>query len=239
MIKATRGKSFRLLVTISDYLSECYRELGVPPEKLLVLPDAVDLNLFACPSTLPPNPYNEKKPIVAYIGHLYDYKGIPTIIETASLLPDIVFHLIGGWPEDVERQRARVENKGLKNVVLHGLIQHSRIPPFLWHSDVLLLPPSLDHPSAKWTSPVKLGEYLASGTPIVATSIPALLDWLSEEEVQFVKPDSPESMAEGILKILDNPERGQMLSKNGILKSQNLSYERRAERLLKLSGLGS
>lgn len=230
--QATRYPGFKLLVTISRILAQYYIAQGVPADKVIVLPDAVDLVLFSRPEQLPPSPYQKSSPHVTYAGHLYDYKGIPTVLATAALLPDVQFHLVGGLPEDIKRQRDRVEGMGLHNVTLHGLKPQVEVPPYLWHADVLLLPPSQYHPSAVWTSPLKLGEYLASGTPVVATSIPALRDWLTDDEVKFVEPDNAEALAEGIMDVLKDPDYAARLSRNGIKKAQTLSYEHRAQTIL-------
>jgi glycosyltransferase involved in cell wall biosynthesis len=238
LVDATRHRAFRLWVTISQRLADHYHSLGVPMEKLIVLPDAFDLDLFQRPARLPPRPYPGGAPVVAYTGHYYeDYKGIPTVLEAAALLPEVQFHLVGGQPQEVARHQARIQEMGLGNVTLHGLKPHSEVPPFLWHADVLLMPPSARHPSAAWTSPVKLGEYLASGTPIVATAIPALRDWLTDEEVEFVAADNAEAMAAGIRHLLDNRARAEALSQAGIRKARELSYERRTEAILKRVGL--
>lgn len=234
-VSATHHKAFRLWITISKNLSDYYLSIGVPKEKLVVLPTGMDFQLFQRPPELPPNPYNKKGPVAAYIGHLYEYKGIPTIIDAASLLPNIDFHLIGGWPEDILRQEKVIKKRSLHNVTLHGLKPQNDIPPFLWHADVLLLPPSVNHPSAHWTSPVKLGEYLASGTPIVATSIPALRQWLTDEEVEFVPPDNSVALAQGIQRLLHNEKRARLLVQAGIRKAQEWSYERRAKKILELA----
>jgi glycosyltransferase involved in cell wall biosynthesis len=232
LVAAAHHPAFRLWVTISEHLADHYHALGVPRDKLIVLPDAVDLRLFQRPAELPPSPYPGEQPVAAYIGHLYDYKGIPTVLEAAALLPPVRFHLVGGSPEDVNRQRARVQQMGLTNVVLHGLKAHSEVPPFLWHADVLLLPPSAHHPSAAWTSPLKVGEYLASGTPVVATSIPALRHWLSDDEVKFVPPDDGAAMAEGIATVLRDHDNARRLIQAGLKKAQTLSYQHRAARVL-------
>ena len=190
MIEATNNYSqLRYLITISNVLSEHYQLLGVPQDKMLVLPTGVDMNRFTRPEHLPLSPYTTNKPNVTYVGHLYDYKGIPTILETAKLCLDTNFHLIGGSPQDIERIQNIIIEKNLVNVTLHGHKRQSELPSYLWNADILLLPPSLDHPSAHWTSPVKLGEYLASGTPVIATRIPALQDWLTDEQVTFIEPD--------------------------------------------------
>jgi glycosyltransferase involved in cell wall biosynthesis len=231
-LQAATHPSFKLLVTISNVLAQNYEERGVSSDKIIVLPDAVDLALFRRSERPNSSPYQKPGSHATYAGHLYDYKGIPTVLAAASLLPDIQFHLIGGWPRDIERQRARIEEMGLSNVTLHGLKPHVEIPPYLWHADVLLLPPSQHHPSAAWTSPLKLGEYLASGTPIVATSIPALRYWLTDDEVKFVKPDDAEAIAEGIVNILEEPDYARTLAQNSLKKAQTLSYESRATSIL-------
>jgi len=232
LVDATRHRAFRFWVTISQRLADYYHSLGVPREKLIVLPDAVDLCLFQRPHYLTPSPYADDGPNVAYVGHLYDYKGIPTVLEAAAQLPKIHFHLVGGWPDDIARQRKLAQELGLTNVIFHGLKPHSAVPPFLWHADVLLLPPSQYDPSAAWTSPVKLGEYLASGTPVVATDILALRSWVTEKEVEFVSPDNAEKIADGIRRVLNDTKRSKRLRTNGLRKARELSYERRAELVL-------
>lgn len=234
---AAQLRSFRLWVTISNRLADQYHSLGAPREKLAVLPDSVDLHLFSPPTSLPSSPYLNGDPNVAYVGHLYDYKGIPTVLEAAALLPRVRFHLVGGWPEDIARQQNRMRELGLANVYFYGLHPHAEVPPFLWHADVLILPPSMKHPSAAWTSPLKLGEYLASGTPIVASDIPALRDWISEEEVEFVAPDDPDALADGIQQVLGNGTKAEQLREAGLRRAQDLSYERRAQAILEGSGL--
>jgi glycosyltransferase involved in cell wall biosynthesis len=236
-VEATKYPSFKAWVTISQRLANHYHSIGAVKEKILILPDAVDLRLFERPHVLPPSPFNEKGPHIVYAGHLYDYKGIPTILKVAKLLSDFSFHFVGGHQEDIIRQKERSEKLGLTNVIFHGLKPHSEVPPYLWHADVLLLPPSAEHPSALWTSPVKLGEYLASKTPVVATDIPSLRDWLTDDEVEFVKADNSISIADGILRILNDSYRAQTLSNQGYIKAKTLSYEIRAQKILEFCSL--
>jgi glycosyltransferase involved in cell wall biosynthesis len=236
LVAAAQHRAFRLWVTISDRLVSYYQSQGVPEHKLIVLADAVDLQLFQRPEALPPSPYPSSQANVAYVGHLYDYKGIPTILEAAAQLPKAHFHFIGGLPADLQRQRQRSRTLKLPNVSFHGLKPQVEVPHFLWHADVLLLPPSQHHPSAAWTSPVKLGEYLAAGTPVVATDIPALRDWLTDRDVEFVPPDDPTALAEGIQRLLQNQDRAEQLRVSGLQKAQALSYEQRAAAVLNASG---
>lgn len=167
-VGASHRAKFRTWITISTRLAERYRELGADPGKLLVLPGGVDLRQFARPDALPASPYpsTTRQPVapssiatplgnsgrvagrVVYAGHLYDYKGIPTVLAAATALPDVSFELVGGWPQDVERHREAAKSRGINNVTFHGLLPQAQLPPYLWHADALLLPPSATHPSA-------------------------------------------------------------------------------------------
>lgn len=233
MITAARDyPQFRALVTIGEVLRDHYQSLGVPENKLLILPTGVDIERFLRPAILPVNPYQSSAPNVAYVGHLYDYKGIPTIFEAAQQLPAVNFHLVGGKPDDIERHRQTIEQLRLNNVSLHGLKPQQEVPPYLWYADVLLLPPSAHHPSAEWTSPVKLGEYLASGSPVIATDIPALRSWLTDKQVTFIPPDSGQAMASAIQHILSQPDTLQQQLKNGLELAHSFSYANRARTIL-------
>ncbi len=237
MIEATKEhEQFRYLITISEVLSDHYQTLGVSEEKMLVLPTGVDVDRFTQSDSLSPSPYQHDKPNIVYVGHLYDYKGIPTILETANQCPEYNFHLVGGLDRDITAVRSRIEEMSLSNVVLHGYQPQANVPAYLWHADVLLLPPSLNHASARWTSPVKLGEYLASGTPIVVSQIPAMEDWLTEKEVMFFQPDSAESMAKAIHTTLNETSQTQLRTQAGLKLAQTFSYRQRAQTILEMCG---
>jgi glycosyltransferase involved in cell wall biosynthesis len=233
LVRATHNPHFKIWATISETLREYYCSMGADGSKIKVLPDAVDLSMFSRPADSGDSPYEKGKSNVVYAGHLYDYKGIPTILGSAKRLPHIAFHLIGGWPGDIARHQRSVHDQKLRNVTFHGLRKHAEVPRYLWHADVLLLPPSGTHPSAAWTSPVKLGEYLASGAPVIASDIPALRTWLSDEESLFIAPDDPEAMAEGICSLIHDSALAKSVSSHGMKRAQSLSYESRATAICK------
>jgi len=223
-------RKFLGIVTIAEPLKSNFMKLGFRRNKILVLPDSVDTEIF-----IKPQSFSKSKrtcPIVLYSGHLYDYKGIPTILEAAKLCPDYQFQLLGGFDHDICRIKRHIIKEELINVSLLGRVSHSQVPKYLWDADVLLLPPSSYHPSSEWTSPVKLGEYLASGTPTVATSINALLYWLRNDEVVFVPPDSPTSLVDGIRSILENDIDTTSMISNALALASQLTYKNRCRAII-------
>ena len=61
--------------------------------------------------------------------------------------------------------------KQIPNIKYLGLKQYDQLPPYLQHSTVCIIP-FLINPITVATNPIKMYEYLASGTPVVSSDIP-------------------------------------------------------------------
>lgn len=229
-LEATRRTPALEMSTISHRLRAYYIERGADPARIRIVPDGVDYALFARPARLGPSPLGEPGPHAVYAGHLYESKGMSAIIDAARCAPGIRWHLVGGVPEDQARVAAQAE--GLSNVVIHGRVPHAAVPGYLWHAGALLLPVSAKDPSCNWTSPVKLGEYLAAGAPVVCSRVPALLDALSDE-VSWCEPDDGADLARAVDAVLHEggAARAARLARADAL-AQRLDYAQRARRLL-------
>lgn len=232
LIAASQFPAFRAWATMSNVLASGYASRGVPEEKLVVMPNGVNTKKFNIPNKIQKSPYNTPSPNIVYTGRLIDENGVPVILGAAKLLPQVNFHLVGGNLEDIKRHEVNIQKLSLENVTLLGIKKHSEIPNYLWHADALLLPYSSNHPNDGWACPLKMGEYLASGTPIVATDTRMLRHWLTDDEVVFVQADNAKAMADGILRILGDSSLQEKLSKSGVKKAQSLSYKERARKML-------
>ena len=191
--------SIRGIITISKGLQSDLKKTYSGPT--IVVPDGVDLKLF---SNLPSRagareqlklPHDRQ--IVMYAGHLYPWKGVDTLLEAAQKLPDMLFVIVGGTPEDIKRYRAKISNQ--KNILLSGFVRHDQVPLYLSAADVLVLPNSgKELISSRYTSPLKLFEYMASGTPIVASDLPSIREILTDETAFLVLADDGDSLQRGI-----------------------------------------
>jgi len=105
-------------------------------------------------------------------------------------------------PSDVERTRAHAE--GLSNVRIDGFQPPARVPLYLAAADLAALPNrSKPEISAKYTSPLKAFEYMASGLPIVASDLPSLREVLGEDPLtRFAEADSSQELADVIKETL-------------------------------------
>ncbi|MEM7009377.1 MAG: glycosyltransferase family 4 protein [Thermodesulfobacteriota bacterium] len=231
--------------TNSNGLAQMYLKLGLPEEKLVVAHNGVELDPFQdAPSKT--NSRKElglplRKKIVCYCGNIYEGRGIEALIDAAIKLEDAMFLVVGGAQEDVNRYRRIAHNKGAENFELTGFVPHKDVPKYLMASDILVMPYSSKMTikggtkAEEFTSPIKLFEYMASDRPIVATSIPSVLEIL-ENEVNsvLVEPDIAEQIYLGLNKVLNDDDLAKRISKQAKLDVSNYTWEVRAKKLLGL-----
>jgi len=212
IIRASKNSHFICLFSISEALSNRWKELGIEPKKLFSWHDGFDKSLFLKPLTKKEARENLKlslhKTIVSYTGGLYYDREIETIIKLAGCFPDVFFLVIGGPEENRLHFQSLSRKKEIHNIEFTGLIRHNDIPAYLYASDVLLALWSKKVPTINFCSPLKLFEYMASGTLILAHAFPTIKEVLVDnEDAILCQPgdfDSvKEKLEEAILKYKD------------------------------------
>ena len=183
-----------------------------------------------------PKLFKRDEKIVLYSGHLYDYKGVPTILETALLMPEYTFILVGGWESDVLRVKENCKHKNIHNVYAVGHVPQSELASYLYAADVLLLPTSSSWGQAQTTSPLKLFEYMCVKRPIVASALPNIMTVLRDEENGILAtPDEPASFKSAIEKLFLNPALVASITESAFQEVQNFTWDNRAEIILQFA----
>lgn len=158
---------------------------------------------------------------IAYCGNLSNKKdGILNLIDAFQIVekrfPSIKLLLIGGArnEDDMEIYRNEVNKRGLKNVMFYGNADREEMPRLLVDAKCLLLarPSSLQ---ATGGFPTKLGEYLATGNPVVVTAVGDIPLYLNASNSYIVKPDDNVAFANQIIRVLEDPETSKKIGKEG------------------------
>lgn len=174
---------------------------------VVVLANAVDAKRFSIPDTQEEARLalgiTHHDPLVLYCGSLQSWKGVGTYAAASRLVPSARFLCVGGSEEEQDALRKEYPGTAIEYLSHQP---YERMPRYLRAADVLVLPNTAkEEISTRYTSPLKLLEYLASGTPVVASAIPTVLAVAGEEALWLSEPDNPESLALVIEKVMANP----------------------------------
>ena len=170
--------------------------------------------------------------LVIYTGHLYSWKGVDTLARSFSFLPPNTFiYVVGGTEKDVTRMREKYPHTNNLLLKFEGHRPHEEMVLWQKAADVLVVPNTgKEKISAEDTSPMKLFEYMASGTPVVASDLPSIREIAGDGRAVLVTPDDPKALAQGVRNVLE--QGGATHSKRALEWVENHTWEKRAERIL-------
>lgn len=164
------------VVTICQGLKQEVLSRGISANKIVVVPNAVDLDAFEprpCDAALGAELGLDGGPLVAYIGSLFGYEGVEDLLDAVpgvlELIPKARFLVVGGG-ERQEEVRQRTVHMRDPRVRYIPRVAHERVPAFYSVADCLVYP----RRSVRLTelvTPLKLLEAMAMEKPVVATDI--------------------------------------------------------------------
>lgn len=176
------------------------------------------------------------RPLVAgYAGHLYPWKGVDVLVRAIALLPNAQAIIIGGHPSENDRARVEAlaaELKVMGRVTFTGQVPATDVAARLSAATVLVLPNTASTISERYTSPLKLFEYLALGRPIVASDLPAIREVLTDGHTAIlVPPGDPGALAAALERIAQDPSLAASLSDGARGLAPDYTWEARAKRI--------
>lgn len=228
------------IVTISKKLAEILSEkYNLPVSRFIIEHDAYDINELRHmePHGLdfPKKSINQK--YIIYLGSFYLGRGIDLIIELAKRFNEHFFLCIGGNDEEIKNIGNYLS--GVPNLFLYKRVSHKKVPSILSDADILIMPYEKKvtvegkGDTSYFMSPMKMGEYLAAGKPILASSLPSLREILIDRiNAILCNPNDLEDWVNKLKILLNNKELCDLLSvnaKNTIIK---LTWENRVKNIL-------
>jgi glycosyltransferase involved in cell wall biosynthesis len=200
----------------------------------IILPDGVDLKNFNYK-----NKIKKKIKNIYYIGSFYEGRGIEIIIKLAKFFTNKNFFLYGHRNEYIPKNL-----KGMKNIKIYKFIKYNKVPQVAKKADLFLMPYSLKEVKmnsqgqisniAKYTSPIKMFEYLSTGTPIVASNLKVLKEILINNKNSIItKNNSLNCWIKSINLIDKNFSLRKSISKAGYQTAKLYTWKKRSENILK------
>ncbi|MEG3923951.1 glycosyltransferase family 4 protein [Microcoleus sp. T3_D1] len=198
-----RNPLFQIAVTVADTVRDSMILNGMPPEKVITLHNGFN-HLFLARQTEAAQNWrkqlleDDRQHLAVYAGGLYPFKGVDMLVDVAKELPLVQFAIAGGDSSQVTAYQQLAKSKQVNNIKFLGYLPQNQLASLLQAADVLTHPHCLTE-AATFTSPLKFFDYMASGTPIVATEIASLMEFKSGNiAATWCEPDNPHHFAQSI-----------------------------------------
>lgn len=214
----------RVVAITAPLRDDLIAERGAPAERVLVAHDGVQARRFA---QLPTQAqaraqlgWEEGAFIVGYVGRLttlHHDKGVGALARVVAPLAGVSLAIVGG--EDTQLAPIRAEWASLggasDRLYMTGQVAPALVPVALAACDVCVMP----HPNnvyyTRYSSPMKLFEYMAAGKPIVAMDFPSWADVLRDgENALLLPPENPDALRAALLRLRDDAPLREYLARN-------------------------
>ncbi len=204
------------LFTICNGLRDDLATRGIDRDKIVVMPNGVDLALFGDP---PPRDAQlaaqlglaEGAPVLGYIGSFYDYEGVDDLIAAMAHLRrrhrDARLLLVGGGTMDAAWRAAATALDCPEAVIFTGRVPHDQVERYYSLIDVLVYPRKASR-LTDLVTPLKPLEAMAQARLVAASDVGGHRELITHGETGFLfAPDDPRDCARALADLLDR--RGQ------------------------------
>ena len=221
--KSWRAKYYRFLDTWSCKLADMVlldtdahidffvKEFGLRREKFKRIFVGTDSKVFY-PREIKKDTDNF---LVHFHGNYIPLQGVEYIIRAAKLLEkeNISFNLTGQG-QTYKKDRQLAEKLGIKNINFIDRVSYKELADYMTKADVCLGIFG-DTPKTNLVIPNKVFEALACKKPVITADTPAIRELISDNEALLVKASDPEALAEGILRLKEDPVERDKVAEKG------------------------
>lgn len=209
--------------TICEGLRKDIVGRGIPPNKVTVIPNAVDIDKFAlggrADAALKSKLGLDGCTVVGFIGSFYAYEGLDLLLQALPRLlamrPDARVLLVGGGPQD-DALKAQAGALGLQDkVVFTGRVPHQEVQRYYDLVDVLAYPRHAMR-LTELVTPLKPLEAMAQGCLVVASDVGGHRELIRHRENGLLfKADDADALAAALCEAVSDRELAAALRSGG------------------------
>jgi 1,2-diacylglycerol 3-alpha-glucosyltransferase len=201
-------------------------------DNFTVIPTGIDLEAYrlADGQKIRKKKRWENDIVMISIGRLAPEKNWFTLIKAAALVikeyPQFRLVLIGDGPDRKFLEDSATELGIRKRVTFTGSLEFAETPSYLKAANLF------GFASVTETQGLATLEAMAASLPVIAVEASGTRDLLKNGQQGYLVDNSPEALANGIKKLLSNPERMQKFAKAATKKAQTFSIDTLTNKLL-------
>jgi glycosyltransferase involved in cell wall biosynthesis len=176
-----------------------------------------------------------EKALILYVGQLYPWKGVDTLIRAMARLPYASLEIVGGLPyePDTERLEMLARSIGVQDQVrFTRFVPPGEMGARLSRATVTAVPLPDNLYARAFTSPLKIFEAMAAGVPVVASDLPAVREVIRDGRSGIlVPPGDSDALAVALRKVIENPDLAVSLAREARREVEAYTWDRRAAAL--------
>jgi glycosyltransferase involved in cell wall biosynthesis len=226
------------VVTVNDALGDRLVGLGLARSKLTIVPNAPSLVRFD-PSRQPSRPFMTDGTLrLVYAGALSPIYELDLVLDAIARIarerPDLAvcLDLYGRDFAEVPLRDHAVALGVADRVTFHGRIPIDAVPTAIARADVGLAPTRRSG-FTDYSLSTKAFEYAAMGRTVVASRLP-MVERVFGDAVATYEPGDAASLAEAILRTVDEPVEREARLARALERTRTLSWEHESVRYLAL-----
>jgi glycosyltransferase involved in cell wall biosynthesis len=231
------------VLAVSTPLRDYAISLGAEPDRVHVVPNGVDPELFK-----PGEPDLEVRkrwgldedPVLGFVGGLRPWHGVevlPALLDRlVSRYPGLRLVIVGDGPLRGELEHELRERRLARSAVLTGSLPHEEVAALIHQFDVALAPYSRPNHDF-YFSPLKLYEYMACGVPVVAAALGQIEEVVRDGETGLLyPPGQQDALLAACERLLSDPDLRRRLGRDAAKEVHNhYTWDRNSERVVELA----
>jgi PEP-CTERM/exosortase A-associated glycosyltransferase len=233
------------VTTICEGLRRDIVARGIAPDKVTVVPNAVDRERFRGAGA--PDPALAQrfgfsgKMVLGFFGSFYAYEGLDLLLRALPLIrrrrPEVAVLLAGGGPEE-RALRALATDLGLEgSAVFAGRVPQAEIGRYYDLAEAFVFP-RVSIRLTELVTPLKPLEAMAQERIVIAADVGGHRELIRDRETGYLfPPDDPARIAEGVLDALDDWSQWPRIRDNAVqFIDAERSWQRNVERYAEVYG---
>jgi glycosyltransferase involved in cell wall biosynthesis len=198
-------------IALSDFHVKLLTDIGIPGDKIVVLPNGIDVNKFI------PNNNVKENNLIIFVGRIAPKKNIPILLESLKYLKSKVNLVLIGpltsrkeYSDKILKLIKTTDEKSHHNISYLGVQKIDDLIQWYQKATIFVLP------SRSESFPLVNMEALSCETPVVATDVGGISEVvLHNKNGVLVEPNDAKKLAEGLQYLLDNEDIRKKFGRTG------------------------
>lgn len=215
-------KAHGFIVVTSQLKEVLNAEYNVPEDRIDVILNGANIELFKPMDDVEAREQlglRQSDSYVFFVGSLSREQGVEYLIQSApqvlSQCPHARFIIVGDGAMKEELVNLAAEVGVGDKFMFIGTVHYEQVPLYINASNICAAPFIIKRNERIGISPLKLCEYMACEKPVVASAISGLEILESYNAGILVLPESPQDLANAIIRLLQDPELRKKMGENG------------------------